>query len=62
MIVYLGLCLLCDVVFEDRFTGTYWETIIRSITFCMALTFVNISEKRGWNSWSRIIEIFKRKK
>ena len=62
LVVYLGICLLCDVIFEDKFTGTYFETAIRAITFLIAVVFVNISEKKGWNSWSKVIGFFRHKK
>ena len=62
LVVYLGICLLCDVIFEDKFTGTYFETAIRAITSLIAVVFVNISEKKGWNSWSKVIGLFRQKK
>ena len=62
LVVYLGICLLCDVIFEDKFTGTYYETAIRAITILIAVVFVNISEKKGWNSWSKVIGLFRQKK
>jgi len=62
LVIYLGICLLGDIIFEDQFTGTFWEKVIRALTFLIAVTFINISEKKGWNSWSKLISIFKRKK
>lgn len=62
LIVYLGLCLLCDTIFEDKFTGTLWETVIRALTFLIAIVLINYTEKKGWNSWSKVKGIFKRKK
>lgn len=62
LVVYLGICLLCDVIFEDKFTGTYYETAIRAIKSLIAVVFVNISEKKGWNSWGKVIAFFRHKK
>ena len=60
MVVYLGFCLLCDSIFQDDFT--FKETIIRVVSFLIAMTFIQYSEKKGWNSWSKIVGFFKRKK
>lgn len=62
MFAYLGFCFLLDIIFEDKFTGTFWESVIRAFTFLIALVFINLSEKKGWSSWSKVIGIFKRKK
>lgn len=60
MTVYLGFCFLCDIVFEDDFT--FKETLIHAFTFIIAINFIRISEKKGWNSWNWLIGFFKRKK
>lgn len=60
MLVYLGFCLLCDMIFEDDFA--YKETIIRVVSFLVIMTFIQYSEKKGWNTWSKVIGLFKRRK
>ena len=59
MAVYLGFCFLCDIVFEEEFACK--EFFIRVFSFLIAMTFIQISEKKGWNTWNKIIELFKRK-
>lgn len=58
-VVYLGFCLLCDYIFEDVFS--FNEIVIRVISFLVCMTFIQYSEKKGWNSWSKLIGFFKRK-
>lgn len=58
-VLYLGLCMLSDIVFED-YVSEYTTLVVRIFSFIIALLFIDLCEKKGWNSWSKVIGFFRR--
>ena len=53
--------ILCDVCFFDGL-GSFWGYFIQTLGFFILYPIAVHLDEKGWNSWKKVGNLFKRKK
>lgn len=56
-----GIMILCDVCFFDGL-GPFWGYFIQTLGFFILYPIAVHLDEKGWNSWKKVGNLFKRKK
>ena len=59
-VTFVIIYLLLDLIFGD--THSFREYAVQAVIFCFVWCLGRFLDERGWNSWKRIGNLFKRKK
>ena len=59
-VTFVIIYLLLDLIFGD--THSFREYAVQAVIFCFVWCLGRFLDERGWNSWKRIGDLFKRKK
>ena len=59
-VTFTIIYLLLDLIFGD--THSFREYAVQAVIFCFVWCLGRFLDDRGWNSWKRIGDLFKRKK
>ena len=59
-VTFVIIYLLLDLIFGD--THSFREYAVQAVIFCFVWCLGRFLDERGWNSWNRIGDLFKRKK
>ena len=60
LITFIVVLLLLDVMFGKAVERSFWHYFIQGGAFLLAVLLANVAEKHGWDTWSSLINKFKK--
>lgn len=62
LITFIVVLVLLDVMFGKAVERSFWFYFIQGGAFLLAVSLANVAEKHGWDTWSDLINKFKKNK